>query len=52
MKISIKWHKFRDKERWVLDVLHEGKRRRKLFGSAMEAKVFDLVGWLGEVAEK
>jgi len=52
MKVSISKRKVRDNIKWALTVHHDGKRRRKFFNSAMEAKAFDVVTWLGEVAEK
>ena len=51
MKVSYKKHKVRGTTKWVLDVLHEGKRRRKFFGSLMEAKAYDVVSWMSGVKE-
>jgi hypothetical protein len=36
----------------VVDVEHNGKRRRKFFNTAVEAKSFDVVTWMGEVKKK
>jgi integrase len=52
MKVSISKRKVRDNIKWALTVYYDGKRRRKFFNSAMEAKAFDVVSWLSEVAEK
>jgi hypothetical protein len=52
MKVSIKQHEVRGKIKWVVNILHQGKRRRKFFDSWKEANSFDVVDWLGELSEK
>jgi integrase len=52
MKVSISKRKVRDNIKWALTIHHNGKRRRKFFNSAMEAKAFDVVTWLGDVSKK
>ena len=52
MKINIAKNKLRGKTKWALTVHHDGKRRRKFFDSAMEAKAFDVVTWLGKVEKE
>jgi integrase len=52
MKITLKQRKVRGEIKWVLDVIHEGKRRRKFFNSKTEADRFDVLSWMGEVRKK
>jgi len=52
VKVVIKKRKVRESIKWVVDVEHDGKRKRKFFDSAMEAKAFDVVAWMGKVKEK
>ena len=52
MKISIARRKVRDRDMWALTVSHEGKRRRKFFNTQVEAKRFDVLGWLAGVSKK
>ena len=46
VKVVIKKRKVRESIKWVVDVEHDGKRKRKFFDSAMEAKAFDVVAWM------
>lgn len=52
MKINIKKHIVRGEVKWVVDVTHNGKRRRKRFNTQVEAKQFDVLSWLGEKSKK
>ena len=49
MKITKKQRRVRGEIKWVLDVLHEGKRRRKFFNSKIEMDRFDVLLWMSEV---
>jgi len=51
VKVNIKQHNVRGSIKWVLDVLHEGKRRRKFFETKIEADRFDVISWLGNKAK-
>ena len=51
MKVNIKQHNVRGSIKWVLDVLHEGKRRRKFFETKIEADRFDVISWLANKAK-
>lgn len=52
MKISINKHKVRGEVKWVVNMVHEGKRKRKFFNSAMEAKSFNALEWFSEIKKK
>jgi hypothetical protein len=52
MKVNISKNKLRGGIKWTLTVHHNGQRRRKYFDSMVEANMFDVVSWLGEVKEK
>ena len=46
MKVVPKEHIVRGEVKWVISVLHEGKRRRRFFSSFTEARGFDVLAWL------
>ena len=52
MKVSIKENKVRGKTKWVVDMLHNGKRKRKFFNSYAEAKTFNPLEWFTEIKKK
>jgi len=52
MKVSIKKHKVREDIKWVIEVNHHGKRKRKFFNTQVEAKQFDVLGWLAGESKK
>lgn len=52
MNINIYKGEVRGKQKWILSVHKDGKRRRKYFNSAMEAKSFDVIAWFGDVSKK
>jgi len=52
MKVNIFRGVVRGKQKWVLSVHHDGKRRRKFFNSYAEANSFNVLNWLDSVKEK
>ena len=52
MKIDVKQHDVRGKIKWVVNVTHEGKRRRKFFSTYVEAMKFDVLEWVGSEKKK
>ena len=52
MKVSIKRHTVRGVIKYVVDISHEGKRKRKFFTSLTEAQAFDAVSWWSTIQKK
>ena len=52
MKINVFKGMVRGEQKWVLSVHIDGKRRRKFFKTYVEAKKFDVLGWVGSDKKK